>query len=161
MENLLTKLEHDFKDIKFSHGKTFHWSPYSKTVVYQNISDKKNTDWTLLHEVGHAKLNHINYNSDVELLYMEVAAWQKASEIAKKYGITINNDHIQNCLDSYRNWLHQRSACPVCSNHSLQKDNTHYYCFNCHAVWLVSIARFCRPYRKIDKQKETLPSTVS
>jgi len=157
MQKLLDRLIIDFPDIFFKEGENFHWSPKTNSVIYSKES-KKNSNWTLLHEVAHAKLNHRTYESDIELLRMEVLAWQHASKLAKKYDIKIDDDYIQNCLDSYRDWLHQRSTCPKCDNHSLQQDSTHYFCFNCHTTWKVTIARFCRPYRKIEHKKETSPS---
>jgi hypothetical protein len=157
METITTRLIADFPDINFEAGDGFYWSPKSKSVIYKQNSKSKNIAWTLLHEIAHAQLRHKTYSRDIELLNMEVAAWDKAGQLAKKYSIKISEDHIQNCLDSYRNWLHQRSACPSCDTHTLQIDSGHYRCFNCHTKWKVSAARFCRPYRKIEVQKETSP----
>ena len=149
MEKLIRKLSSDFPYINFVSGEGFCWSPQTKTVIYNIESGRKNANWTLLHEVAHAKLGHKTYSSDVQLLRIEVDAWQEACRLAKLYGINveINDDHIQNCLDSYRNWLHQRSTCPTCDNHCLQIDSSHYRCFNCHTIWKVTTSRFCRPYR--------------
>jgi hypothetical protein len=113
--------------------------------------------WSLLHEVGHALLDHQSYDSDLELVEMESLAWQKAKEVGVAYGHTIDEDHIQDCIDTYRDWLHQRSACPNCDNRSLQQDARHYKCFNCGQTWAVSASRFCRPYR-LTKQTKTPPS---
>jgi len=155
METFIHKLKADFPDINFISGSGFYWSPKSRSVVYKKSGENDNTKWTLLHEMSHAQLGHVTYSRDIELLNMEIAAWVKASTLAKQYGLNISEDHIQNCLDSYRNWVHQRSTCPKCDNHSLQIDTNHYRCFNCHTIWKVSAARFCRPYRRITAQKET------
>lgn len=155
MEQFVERLRTDFPDVNFELGTGFFWSPQTKSISYKLKSKQKNIEWTLLHEVAHAQLKHINYRSDVELLNMEVAAWAHACELAGIYKLKISDDHIQNCLDSYRNWLHQRSTCPICYTHSLQQDSDHYRCYNCHTVWKVSAARFCRPYRKIQSQIKT------
>jgi hypothetical protein len=70
-----------------------------------------------------------------------------AVKIGRKYRIKLDNNHIQDCLDTYRDWLHRRSKCPTCGMHVLQKDVRTYQCFNCDASWRVSAGRFARPYR--------------
>lgn len=157
MITFINRLKADFPNISFEKGAGFYWSPNSRSVVYRDLPITEKIKCTLLHEVAHGELDHKAYTTDIELLRLEVAAWDKALQFAKNYKVTISSDHIQNCLDSYRNWLHHRSACPSCDNHTIQIDSGHYRCFNCHAVWKVSAARFCRPYRKIEIQKRTLP----
>ena len=96
-----------------------------------------------MHETGHALLGHANYQADYELIQLEVAAWQEAKQIAKPLKIEIDEDHIQDCLDTYRDWLYKRSICPNCATKSLQQgDFVHYRCFNCHTTWRVSNSLF-------------------
>lgn len=123
----------------------------------QETSTQRTAAWSLLHEVGHASLKHHNYSSDLELLQLEAAAWQEGSRIGKSYGYQIDPNHIEDCLDTYRDWLHQRSACPKCTNRSFQQNNRQYTCYNCGTNWSVSLSRFCRPYRMVKKSK-TSPS---
>jgi len=154
MNNLLKKLQHDYPDIAFIKGDDFRWSPKSNEVMYTTEGKSaQSAAWSLLHEVGHALLGHQRYTSDFELIEIESAAWQKAQEVGKTYGYEIDANHIQDCLDSYRDWLHQRSACPQCEARSLQQENGEYRCFNCGAQWHVSTSRFCRPYRMTAKAK--------
>jgi len=147
---LLNKLKSSFPDIVFEPGKTFVWSPKSGHVIYKDdlSQDDEVASWSLLHEVGHALLGHNNYESDFQLLTLEVAAWDKAKELAKQFGYKIDSEHIEDCLDTYREWLYQRSTCPHCTSASLQQDNHTYSCFNCGTVWHVSSSRMCRPYRR-------------
>ncbi len=149
---LLQQLKKDFPAISFKTGSKHFWSPHDKRITYI-LEDQESPEaiWALLHEVGHAVLEHDKYESDFELLRLEVAAWQNASELAGRYGLEIDEEHVQDCLDTYRDWLHRRSTCPGCGNHSLQKDPKTYECFNCHTVWKVSVSRFCRPYRRLQK----------
>ena len=157
MSSFIDKLKIDYPNITFKLGDGFYWSPISRSVIYNDLENKINSDWTLLHEVSHAILNHKSYKNDLELLSMEVLAWNKAKEISIKYDINIDDDHIQNCLDTYRNWLHLRSTCPECEIRTLQTDKDTYRCHNCHTIWKVTSERFCRPYRKIeDKNKKSL-----
>ena len=149
MQELLSKLAAGYPAIKFVEGTTFYWSPRTQSVTYAAGSTQPEiSTWSLLHEVSHGILGHQNYRSDFELVQLEVAAWQHAKILAKKHGIKIDPEHIEDCLDTYRDWLHMRATCPACGTVSAQKDARTYECFNCHANWHVSTSRFCRPYRR-------------
>jgi hypothetical protein len=137
-------LSRDYPKFTFRSGKQEHWSPKTKTITF----NPSHPCYGVIHELAHAILDHNNYQSDFELLKLESDAWELAAKIAKKYNITIDEGHIQNCLDTYRDWLHRRSACPSCGTHVLQKDSNSYYCFNCNTSWHVSSAKFVRAYRK-------------
>jgi hypothetical protein len=155
MKLILDKLKADFPSLNFEPSHSFYWSPRTKKVFFKQLgSTDEVAVWSLLHEVGHALLNHQIYESDFELLNMEVEAWAKARQLAKSYGYEIDQNHVEDCLDTYRDWLYQRSTCPTCTNNSLQIDNRTYRCFNCSTMWHVSSSRMCRPYRR--KQKEAL-----
>ncbi len=149
METLLDRLKKRYPEVGFAEGVRFSWSPTKREVIvpkeFQNIEVDK---WSLLHEVGHALLEHDDFETDFELLQLEMEAWKKAEEVAKDFEITISQDHIQDCLDTYRDWLYQRSTCPSCTNCSLQSDSKTYQCFNCGMSWHVSASRMCRPYRR-------------
>ncbi|HWB39026.1 MAG TPA: hypothetical protein VG604_02175 [Candidatus Saccharimonadales bacterium] len=148
MIDLITRLQAQYPNLNFRHGERFSWSPETNEIIYKLDTTSDEASWALLHETGHALLRHQTYQADVELLRMEVEAWQRARELANDIGISIDEDHIQDCLDTYRDWLHKRSVCPTCRTKCLQQDDgKHYRCFNCHTVWQVSSDRFCRPYR--------------
>ena len=149
---MLDQLQARFPDLHFVPGERFCWSPQAHEVVYDASRQDDAAMWSLLHETGHALLNHQSYLADFELLQIEMAAWQRARELATELGITIDEDHIQDCLDTYRDWLYKRSICPKCSTKALQQNNhTQYRCFNCHTVWQVTPSRFCRAYRATKK----------
>jgi hypothetical protein len=148
MQTLLTKLRQAFPELSFVSSTTFYWSPKERVVYYADTAQNKTiATWSLLHELSHALLGHNTYSSDFELVALESAAWKRAVEIAPNYGVTIAEEHIQDCLDTYRDWLHKRSTCPTCSTHSLQTDSDTYNCINCGTKWHVTSSRFCRPYR--------------
>lgn len=129
-------------------GDTFLWSPRDKAVHYvaERLQEKIG-QWSLLHEIAHGLLHHHTYTSDFELLQLEIAAWDKAKELSQELRIDIDDNYIEDCLDTYRDWLHQRSTCPTCGSTGLQHDAREYRCHNCMSTWHVSASRFCRPYR--------------
>ncbi len=148
MDQLLKQLQARFPQLNYSPGDTYCWSPQTNKVVYKAIDQASSANWSLLHETCHGALRHTTYGSDVELLSMEVAAWVMAESLGSELGITIDHEHIQDCLDSYRDWLYTRSHCPTCGAHGLQQsDLWHYQCFNCTCAWKVAPSRFCRAYR--------------
>ncbi len=159
MKNLLESLKQDYPNIKFIKGDTFYWSPKDSSITYGAASTQPDiARWSLLHEVSHGILRHTDYKSDFELVQLEVEAWQHARRLGKKYGLSIDPEHIQDCLDTYRDWLHRRSTCPACGTVSIQKDTRTYECFNCKTVWKVSSSRFCRPYRRTMRGEYPLSS---
>jgi hypothetical protein len=147
---LVESLKHDYPKFNFSVGKQEHWSPKKNTIFY----NPNKTYFGILHELAHALLKHSDYQNDFELIKLESEAWELAAKIGQKYSIEIDDDYIQNCLDTYRDWLHRRSACPSCGTHVLQNDSSNYRCFNCNTSWHVSSGKFVRAYRKtINKTK--------
>lgn len=149
--SLLKQLIHDYPQYSFCETTDgFRWSPQENTVYFAPTAvESEEGIAQLLHELGHAKLNHQGYQLDIELLAMETAAWQQGQEIAKNYDVCIENDNIQMHLDSYRTWLHSRSTCPECQQTGLQNTKSTYQCLNCRCSWRVNDAKWCalRRYR--------------
>lgn len=148
IETLLERIATDYPDLEFIESAHFSWHAGKKHVSFKKVG--KNTEhnmWALLHELGHALLGHAGYKHDIELLQLEVAAWEKGRRLAEHYGLAVNEDYIQDCLDTYRDWLHLRATCPTCFARSLQTTEKRYRCFNCQTEWQVSRSRLCRPYR--------------
>lgn len=161
MPNILNKLEKQLPFIKFEASSTFYWSPQTNTIyMNEEILDSERGKWSLLHEAGHAVLGHKGYKTDAGLLALEVEAWQSAQDLSQKLDVKIDEEHIQDCLNTYRDWLYARSTCPTCALNCLQIDQTTYLCLNCSTRWSVSQSRFCRPYRMQDRHKKT-PSEVT
>src|SRR6266568_8281599 len=113
LDTLLTRISTDYPDLSFIESAHFGWHAGKKHVSYQSAGkDAKQSMWALLHELGHALLGHADFKHDIELVQLEVAAWERARSLAKHYGLKINEDYIQDCLDTYRDWLHLRATCP-------------------------------------------------
>lgn len=152
---IVLRLQNDFPDIQFIGGTSFYWSPRKQTVYYQEgTEDEPQSTWAILHELGHALLGHRDYLSDFNLLQLEIEAWEQAKKLAYTYKATIEEGHIQDCLDTYRDWLYQRSTCPRCTSGSLQIDTHQYSCLNCNEIWRVSRSRKCRTYRRRSVQNK-------
>lgn len=147
MEQLIKKLRADYPDLVFKPGLACCWSPECGEILYED-SGKAHSIEGLLHELGHARLQHKGYVSDLELLQKEVDAWEEAKRLANMYGVPFSDDHMQDCLDTYRDWIYKRSTCPKCLSTGIQKDECHYHCLNCSHVWSVTASRFRRPYRR-------------
>lgn len=149
MVSFLKTVEQFNRNATLEPAKSFYWSPSNHTVYY--APDELTTpdgQWKLLHELAHARLNHQTYKTDFELLQLEVAAWQEAAAMAQRLDQQIDRNYIEDCLDTYRDWLHQRSTCPTCGSVGLQHTPKEYRCHNCLSIWHVSESRFCRPYRR-------------
>jgi hypothetical protein len=157
MEELLRKLRRGHPGLTFTKGEAFYWCPETSEVFYAERDDELADMWSLLHEISHANLEHFNYTTDFELVRMEAAAWQEAKRLATSYGLTIDEEYIQDCIDTYRDWLYRRCLCPTCSTQCLQTDSAKFYhCFNCQSSWEVTASRFCRPYRRAHKPEPAL-----
>lgn len=146
MKKLIAKLQSAYPSIVFIAGDIARWSPKRQEITYRH-EENREAIWGLLHELSHGILKHEAYTTDMDLLQKELAAWKHAQELAITYHLEINNEHIETCLDTYRDWLHKRSTCPECTSQGLQQSKRLYICFNCQTTWRVTERRFCRPYR--------------
>ncbi len=147
MDELVSVLRQEYPHLVFTPGTQCYWSPQNKTITYIVRHDEIDCG-SLLHEVGHAVLEHTTYDSDIELLQKEMQAWEVAREMAARYSVIIDDERVQSCLDSYRDWISRRSTCPDCHIKTLQDSPESYTCFNCHATWRVTPARHHRSYRR-------------
>ncbi len=126
------------------------WSPLTKTIYYNAKRIKSDAGKIgLLHEIGHGILSHRVYKYDMELLKMEMDAWDIARNLAPKYGIQIDEEHIARAIASYDRWLSKRATCPDCNNFSLQKDRNNFGCFYCGSKWKVNERKDRRVMRTV------------
>jgi hypothetical protein len=142
ISSLLKSLRQDYPELTFESADEFWWSGAKQTVFY----DPKAADATAysLHELSHALLRHEGYERDIELIKLERDAWAYAKNtLAPQYDIEIDDDLIQDNLDTYRTWLHARSMCPDCEATGLQMKHQQYRCLACGHTWRVNEARLC------------------
>lgn len=150
----IDQLKEDFPTLKFEESDDFYYSAKNKTIFFNNEALGTEIGFIqLLHEIGHALEGHHTFQSGVELVKMESQAWSRAKKIAGEYGLEIPDSLIEQCLDSYRDWLHGRSTCPNCKNTGVESDIGQYHCFNCQQKWVVPLHQRSRCYRL--KQKST------
>lgn len=138
---LLSRLKSDFPQYIFESGKDFIWSP-SKNTIYYNKQNKDGSVF-LLHELSHALLDHVNYESDVLLIAMERQAWEETKRLSLIYKVFITDEIIQSNLDSYRDWLHYRSLCPNCNSVGIEISKCFFKCIACSHKWKTNEARTC------------------
>jgi len=151
---MIKRVMADHPQFKFVGGQQFKWSPANGAIYFSqtDLDSSPSGLWSLLHELGHALLGHKDFTSDIELIKIERAAWDKAIAVAGGYGITIDPDHVEDCIDTYRGWLNQRSTCPACSQTSVQNESQEYTCLNCGSAWQVPRSQACRIVRKTTKK---------
>ncbi len=139
------RVKSDFWNLRIREGKKFMFRP-PKTVVYE-----KNVFWgeegsckggsgekvvveykmQLLHELGHALLEHNFFATDLERIKMERAAWDQARALGERYGVEWDEEVVEEKLDTYRDWLHQRSKCKQCGMTGYQTKDGVYHCPFC------------------------------
>ncbi len=140
-------LQPELKHLTLKQGEVFGWDHTACAITY--APHAPDTEAYFLHECGHALLGHCGHPHDVELISMERAAWDKAHELGAQYGVTIDAALIESSLDTYRDWLHARSLCPLCSATGVQTATHGYRCLACAHEWRSNDARTCslRRYR--------------
>jgi hypothetical protein len=92
----------------------------------------------LLHEICHAVLGHFHYRFDFELFAMEMDAWNLTRKLASKHQLSINEAYINECMESYQEWLTKRGTCPKCDEFNMQSVPNQFKCYRCHTRWKVS-----------------------
>ncbi len=135
----------DWPQITFIASRFNMYSPAERAVYYDSKrSDTNAGRLGLLHEIGHAVLGHQIYKYDMELLNLEMDAWDFVREQAPRYGLAVDEEHIARSIATYDEWLSKRATCPDCRNFSLQKDRSIFGCFACGSKWQVN--------RRLDKR---------
>lgn len=143
--DILAYLKSSIPSITLAEADTFSWRPAANTINYNREELQTNQGvLSLLHEAGHASRGHHAYVYDVELLQMESEAWDEARSMCNKMSICFDMNTAQDSLDTYRDWLYQRSTCITCGFISLQIESGIYRCFNCDSRWRVPHTPICR-----------------
>lgn len=144
---LIDKITDDYPEICVEIGEKCAWNPDSQTITYSPDDDTS----TILHELGHALSGHSVYSLSIELLAMEREAWSRAREVAVSYDITLDENVVEQHLDTYRDWLHSRSLCPSCASTGIEANHNSFECPNCDNRWQVNDARQCQLRRTSTK----------
>jgi hypothetical protein len=142
--------EPQLRSLTLKKGELFSWNHAACVITYNPQAE--NAEAYLLHEFSHALLEHKEYAQDIELLKMERAAWDKALILASTLNMEIDEDLIESALDTYRDWLHDRSTCPGCGAAGIETSKQQYGCITCHTTWRVNEARDCSLRRYTSKK---------
>jgi hypothetical protein len=149
-KDVLARVQSAYPQIRFAEGTDFMWSIKDQTVTYStNVSDTDKFTSSLCHELSHGILGHADFKHDIELIKLERDAWDHATTIARDlFDLTIPTDHIEDCMNTYRDWLYQRSLCPTCKQCGLQQTKQQYSCIMCNSRWRVNVSRLCRVHKR-------------
>jgi hypothetical protein len=129
------------------------YAPSDRVIVFDKKRMKRNDGkLALLHELGHAHLDHKMYKYDMELINMEMDAWDYARDMAERFNIPIDEAHIAATIASYDAWLSKRATCPDCANFSLQSGRDAYACFACGSKWTVNWRKDRRVKRTVTER---------
>lgn len=134
-EQLLRRLKADYPELEFQVGRRFKYRP-TRTIYYEQLCvnvelEQNEYILQLLHEVGHALAGHRDYETDVERVKMEREAWERARELCEKYRVYYDEEFAESEMDTYRDWLHQRSLCKSCGLTRYQLATGEYRCPRC------------------------------
>lgn len=135
LSQLITNLRLAYPDLIIAAGDRFRFHP-PRTIFYpKNPPATTAPCLYLLHEVGHYLQKDQNYTTDLELLQLESRAWANAKTLCQKFQITWDQTFAEHCLDSYRDWLHNRSLCPNCLINGYSDPSGLYHCPLCAKTW--------------------------
>ena len=134
----LLELKAEFPCFSWHLGNRFKYRPPKTIIIDKNMAIPFPYFAILtLHELGHALSGHKYYKTHIERLRIESEAWQRAKIEIKnhknwqKLGIKYDEDFAETELDSYRDWLHQKSKCKKCGLTRYQTTDGIYHCPNC------------------------------
>ena len=130
MEKIIEKIRHQYPNLKLIHGKRFAFRPPNTIIIGP---PEPHDDLLLLHELGHALLKKNNYITDIERLKIESEAWDKARILAQTFNVPFDQYFAEKELNSYRDWLHQKSLCKKCHLTRYQTEDGEYHCPYCNS----------------------------
>lgn len=133
--------EPHLRSLTLKKGELFSWNHTACVITYNPKAES--ADAYLLHEFSHALLQHQEYAHDIDLLKMERAAWDRAIVVANDFHVKIEDNLIESALDTYRDWLHERSICPTCNATGIETAKQQYECVSCRSSWHVNEAKDC------------------
>lgn len=139
-----------YKQYQFLPAGFFSYDAAEEVINYDPIRlQRAQGKISLLHEISHCELGHFNYQYDIELLMMEIDAWYYTKKLANKHNIALDEKYVQDCINSYEDWLTKRATCPMCDNFCFEKSKNLYSCFICDTHWKVSSEPQKRVLRRI------------
>lgn len=139
LHSFLVYLQSTYPEFTFQLGQRFTFRP-PHTIILEPLTTPPQPNYALLtlHELSHALCKHKDYQTNLKRLKIEVEAWEYAKNLLKlhpewlkTYPLKWDEDFVQAQLDTYRDWLHQKSTCHTCHLTRFQAQNGTYYCPHC------------------------------
>lgn len=146
---MIEKLKAIYPEINFLPAERYSFISHKNTITYLDSDDNTHGHHSLLHELAHAILGHKHYKNDISLLKIERDAWALTKKLLDEHGINIDKEHIEDCLDTYRDWIYKRASCPRCSHIGYQTSKNAYDCVYCAISWRVPESRLCMVKRTL------------
>ena len=128
----LETLKSTYPNFSFKPGPKFLFRP-KKTIHYVESND--NFRLLLLHELSHALLGHFSYSKSLERLQIERDAWAKTRELCEQFSVNFDEDVAESELNTYRDWLHQKTLCKTCGLSCLEVNSESLYCPFCQKYY--------------------------
>jgi hypothetical protein len=99
----------NYPDFNYQQSDIFSWYQAERRICFIECTNNCTESdspclnfYKLAHELGHAKLNHQDYLTKIELNRMELGAWREAKIISKKLTKTdIPEEIISSAMESY------------------------------------------------------------
>ena len=124
----LEAIKESYPEFTFRPGRKFLFRP-PKSIYY--LESDENFRFLLLHELSHALLGHFSFSRSLERLQIERDAWAKTRELCSLHSITFNEELAEIELNTYRDWVHQKTLCKHCGLSCLEVSSESLYCPFC------------------------------
>ncbi len=128
----LKELQENYPNFVFKPGHKFLFRP-KKTIYYIEAND--NFRLLLLHELAHALLEHFSFDRSLERLEIERDAWEKTQKLCVIYNIPFDEKLAESELNTYRDWVHQKTLCKTCGLTCLEVSSESLYCPFCQKTY--------------------------
>lgn len=143
----IKRLERDFPEVDFRWDrKKFSYQMRNGKKVVSLGEPQPYFGLLALHELGHALCGHKDYSTHVARLKIESEAWERAKTVYSEYQKEAKQNAslaeilpewdevlVQEKLDTYRDWLHQKSLCKRCNLTMYQTSDGKYHCPRCES----------------------------
>ena len=128
----LEKIISLYPNFTFRSGQKFKFR--QQKTIYYSLSETDNFPILLLHELAHANLGHYSFETNLERLKIESAAWEETKNLCQKFNLSFSDDFAKTELDTYRDWLHQKSLCRNCGLIRFETSDGNYHCPRCELL---------------------------
>ena len=130
--SFLETLKTVYPSFTFKPGRKFLFRP-KKTILY--LESNENFRLLLLHELAHALLGHFSFDRSLERLQIERDAWEKTRELCDLHSVPFNESLAEAELNTYRDWVHQKTLCKTCGATCLEVNSESLFCPNCQKTY--------------------------